>query len=169
MLFGLSLGLMVAAAVYLNGRRMAESSVAVTVSPPTSGVPGASNLPVPATGEAAPHPATRFDFYEMLPKFEVVLPETELEARPDVVETALEEPGRYVLQAGSFSAEGDAERMRANLALLGIESRIQKVTIDADDYHRVRIGPTSDLEALNGTRTRLRDAQVEVLLIKLPN
>ena len=158
MLFGLSLGLMVAVFVYLDGRSTDATSVSVTVSPPAQG----------GTAET-PQPAPRFEFYEMLPKFEVVLPETEREARPDVVESALEEPGRYVLQAGSFSAEADAERMRANLALLGIESRLQRVTIDADDYHRVRIGPTSDLEALNGTRSRLRDAQIEVLLIKLPN
>ncbi len=168
MLFGLGLGLTVAVFVYLDGRSTDGTPVSVTVSPPTSGVPPGSIVPGPATAET-PQPATRFDFYEILPKFEVVLPETELEARPDVVETALEEPGRYVLQAGSFSAEADAERMRANLALLGIESRIQRVTIDADDYHRVRIGPSSDLEALNGTRARLRDAQIEVLLIKLSN
>ena len=168
MLFGLGLGLTVAVFVYLDGRSTDGTPVSVTVSPPTSGVPPGSIVPGPGTAET-PQPATRFDFYEILPKFEVVLPETELEARPDVVETALEEPGRYVLQAGSFSAEADAERMRANLALLGIESRIQRVTIDTDDYHRVRIGPSSDLEALNGTRARLRDAQIEVLLIKLSN
>ena len=168
MLFGLGLGLTVAVFVYLDGRSTDGTPVSVTVSPPSAGVPPGSSAPEPATAET-PQPATRFDFYEILPKFEVVLPETELEARPDVVETALEEPGRYVLQAGSFSAEADAERMRANLALLGIESRIQRVTIDTDDYHRVRIGPSSDLEALNGTRARLRDAQIEVLLIKLSN
>ena len=168
MLFGLSLGLMVAVFVYLDGRSTDATSVSVTVSPPAQGGTAGSIVPGRGTAET-PQPAPRFEFYEMLPKFEVVLPETEREARPDVVESALEEPGRYVLQAGSFSAEADAERMRANLALLGIESRIQRVTIDADDYHRVRIGPTSDLEALNGTRSRLRDAQIEVLLIKLPN
>ena len=168
MLFGLGLGLTVAVFVYLDGRSTDGTPVSVTVSPPSAGVPPGSSAPGPATAET-PQPATRFDFYEILPKFEVVLPETEFEARPDVVETALEEPGRYVLQAGSFSAEADAERMRANLALLGIESRIQRVTIDTDDYHRVRIGPSSDLEALNGTRARLRDAQIEVLLIKLSN
>ena len=168
MLFGLSLGLMVAVFVYLDGRSTDATPVSVTVSPPAPGTPAGSIVPGTGTVET-PETAPRFEFYEMLPKFEVVLPETEREARPDVVESALEEPGRYVLQAGSFSAEADAERMRANLALLGIESRIQRVTIDADDYHRVRIGPTSDLEALNGTRSRLRDAQIEVLLIKLPN
>ena len=50
-----------------------------------------------------------------------------------------------------------------------IQSRIQRVTIDADDFHRVRIGPLSDLDELNSVRRRLWDAQVEVLLIKVPD
>lgn len=167
MLFGLGLGLIVAAVVYLNGRQTGDSPLAVTVSPSPADQPAAAASPGDA--EIAVQPGNRFDFYEILPKFEVVLPETESEARPDYTETVLEDPGRYVLQAGSFRAESDAERMRANLALLGIESRIQNVTIDTDDYHRVRIGPSNDLDSLNGIRTRLWDAEIEVLLIKLPD
>ena len=166
MLFGLSLGLGVAAAVYLRDGRMSASPPAVTVSAP---VPEVRVESVPEADEPPPHPVSRFDFYERLPEFEVVIPETEFQARADHIETPLEEPGRYVLQAGSFSAQADAEQMRANLALLGIESRIQKVAIDADEYHRVRIGPTSDLDALNGVRARLWDAEIEVLLIELPD
>ena len=41
--------------------------------------------------------------------------------------------------------------------------------IDTDDYHRVRIGPTGDLDELNEARRRLWDAQIEVLLIKVPD
>lgn len=169
MLFGLSLGLLVAAVVYLDGRRTDESPVAVILSAPPAAGATAPATPSPRSAETDAGSAPRFEFYDMLPKFEVVLPETEQEARPDHTETVLEEPGRYVLQAGSFSAEADAERMRANLALLGIQSRIQNVTIDTDEYHRVRIGPTNDLDALNGIRARLWDAEIEVLLIKLPN
>lgn len=171
MLFGLGLGLTVAVLVYLDGQPSGVSPVAVTVTAP----PGAATAPVPtapATSDTGDSEGMQFEFYDILPRFEVVLPETELEARPDVPDTtepALEDPGRYVLQAGSFRAEADAERMRASLALLGIESRIQRVTIDTDDYHRVRIGPTNDLDSLNGIRTRLWNAEIEVLLIKLPD
>ena len=171
MLFGLSLGLLVAGLVYLDGQQPAGPPVAVTVT-----APPAAEAPVPAASgtaaETAGDEGVRFEFYDMLPRFEVVLPETESEARPDDpadTETVLEDPGRYVLQAGSFRAEADAEGMRARLALLGIESSLQRVTIDTDNYHRVRIGPTSDLDSLNGIRNRLWDAEIEVLLIKLPD
>ena len=62
--------------------------------------------------------------------------------------------GLYVLQAGSFSAYADADRRRAELGMHGIESQIQRVMIDDKTYHRVRIGPTSDLEELNMLRSQ---------------
>ncbi|MDE0372402.1 MAG: SPOR domain-containing protein [Rhodospirillales bacterium] len=169
MLFGLGLGLTVAVLVYLDGQQAAAPPVAVTVTAPPAADP---SVPAAATAETGEGEGMQFEFYDLLPRFEVVLPETELEARPDTPDTTepvLEAPGRYVLQAGSFRAEADAEGRRASLALLGIESSIQRVTIDTDEYHRVRIGPTSDLDSLNGIRTRLWDAEIEVLLIKLPD
>ena len=167
MLFGLCLGLVVAAAVYVSDRRGRDLPVAAT---PAQDVPPESRVePAPEVATAPPHPATRFDFYEILPKFEVVIPEVESQATPDRVATSVGDPGSYVLQAGSFGESADAERMKATLALLGVESRIQKVTIDADDFHRVRVGPMSDLDELNGVRRRLWDARIEVLLIKVPD
>ena len=75
--------------------------------------------------------------------------------------------GLYVLQAGSFTEYEDADRRRATLALQGIESKIQRVTIDDNTYHRVRIGPIDDLTELNVLRSRLREAQIDVLRIRL--
>jgi len=169
MLVGLSFGLVVAAAVYVTDRRqptMTTPAQSDTATPTR----GATVVPTqaPIAGEE-PHPATRFDFYEILPKFEVVLPAVESEANPDSESVSIDAPGNYVLQAGSFTKPADAERMRANLALLGIESQLQRVSIDDDVYHRVRVGPTSKLNELNAVRRRLWDAEIEVLLIKVPN
>ncbi len=105
----------------------------------------------------------------MLPQFEVVIPEVETNATRTTRASAVEEPGSYVLQAGSFRELADADRMQASLALLGIESRIQRVAIDDDIYHRVRVGPTDDLADLNQIRRRLWDAEIEFLTIQVPN
>lgn len=169
MLFGLSIGLVVAAAVYIADR-WEPASVAPTqseaVSPPRS---AAVESEEDSVAEDEPHPATRFDFYDLLPTFEVVLPEVEALASSSREAVAIDEPGSYVLQAGSFTVPADAERMRANLALLGVESRLQRVSVDDDVYHRVRIGPTSDLDELNAVRRQLWDAEIEVMLIKVPD
>ena len=80
---------------------------------------------------------------------------------------AVVEPGTYVLQAGSFSTNEDADRRRAELALQGIESNIQRVTVNDREYHRVVIGPTDDLDELSLLRSRLRAAKIDVLRIRL--
>jgi cell division protein FtsN len=163
MLFGLALGLLVALLVYLQSERRSPRQDAAT-SPPSR----AGDVPPAEQAESEPPRDERFDFYEVLPQFEVVIPEVDSPPRADASVRAVEEPGSYVLQVGSFTALGDADRMQANLALLGIESRIQRVTIDADVFHRVRIGPIADLEELNQVRRRLRDARIEWLLMKVP-
>jgi cell division protein FtsN len=103
----------------------------------------------------------------MLPNFEVVIPESESDVSADHEPRAIVDPGVYVLQAGSFSEFVDADRRRATLAMQGIESRIQRVTIDDKTYHRVRIGPIDDLDELNILRSRLRAANIDVLRIRL--
>jgi cell division protein FtsN len=171
MLFGLALGLVVAAGVYFRAAPPAARSVAT---PPDAAPAAAPAAPArerrEARGAQAPDSSEpRFDFYEILPQFEVVVPEVETAASPAARSPrAVEEPGSYVLQAGSFSALGDADRLKARIALLGIESRIQRVTIDDDVFHRVRIGPINDLERLNRIRRQLRDAQVDTMLMKVP-
>ncbi len=58
-----------------------------------------------------------------------------------------------MLQVGSYRNRPDAERLRDKLAKLGIDASMQHVAIDADEWHRVRIGPISDLAKLNATRS----------------
>jgi len=162
MMFGLAVGLAVAAAIYVNDRSPQGPVPAATrPAPPPPAQPT-------ATEPKAVEPAEeRFQFYDMLPSFEVVIPEEDLEARPDVAPDPVSRPGPYVLQAGSFSSHEDADRMKARLALLGIVSRIQKVSIDDKTFHRVRVGPVADLDALNRMRGQLRDARIEVMVIRV--
>ena len=112
-------------------------------------------------------PAKSYDFYDMLPKFEVVVPEKEKDVKPDMRAAPETRPGTYVLQAGSYKNFGDADRIRAQLALQGIESKVQKVSVDADTWHRIRIGPISNLDELNRMRQKLRKADLDVIVIRV--
>ena len=162
MMFGLTIGLAVAFAIYINDRTpgIPVRPVAEQPSNVDDNNEQASNQPV------AP-PATRFDFYSMLPKFEVIIPEQEPDVQLETGPQAVVEPGVYILQAGSFREYKDADRRRATLAMQGIVSKIQRVTIDDKTYHRVRIGPIDDLNELNVLRSRLREAHIDVLRIRL--
>jgi len=167
MLFGLSLGLSVAFAIYVKDSK--PTPVVAAAAPQPASLQGAMDDNDEAVAEEAPAEPEekRFTFYDMLPNFEVIIPEQEPDVEVDAAPEAVLEPGLYVLQAGSFSAYDDADRRRAELALHGIESQIQRVTIDDKTYHRVRIGPTSDLDRLNMLRSRLRTARIDVLRIRL--
>lgn len=170
--FGLAVGLSVAAAVWVSDRRAPRAPAADPAPPPASlesalddnGESPEAAIAEPAADEAE---SKRFEFYDMLPNFEVIVPEQDTVVIKDTEPKAVEQPGTYILQAGSFSTHDDADRRRAQLALQGIESAIQEVRIDNRTYHRVRIGPVSDLEQLNVLRSRLRAANIDVLRIQL--
>jgi len=174
MLFGLAVGLSVAFAIYVKGR---QPEPVATTAPPASlqrSIDQISVDPIDHNGEntvptepAAESTEKRFTFYDILPNFEVVTPDEEPDIARDAEPQAVVEPGVYVLQAGSFSTNGDADRRRAELALHGIESHIQRVKVNDRNYHRVYIGPTEDLDELNLLRSRLRVAKIDVLRIRL--
>jgi cell division protein FtsN len=113
--------------------------------------------------------AKNYDFYDMLPKFEVVVPEKDREVASDRGGTpaAIERPGVYVLQAGSYRQQAEADRIRAQLKLTGIDANVQRVAVDEDVWHRVRIGPITDLTELNRLRARLRAADLDALVIRV--
>jgi cell division protein FtsN len=109
----------------------------------------------------------RYDFYDMLPNFEVVVPEKDRDVKRDVRTARIERPGVYVLQAGTYRNVADAERVRAQLNLQGIDAKVQRVAVDNDEWHRVRVGPISDLNAVNRVRKQLQAADVDGLVIRV--
>ena len=129
--------------------------------------------PDPHAKSAAAEPedeSRNFDFYKMLPNFEVVVPEKESQVRGerDTAPAAIERPGVYVLQAGSYRRQEEADRIQALLKKQGIDATVQRVSVDDDVWHRVRIGPISDLTELNRLRARLRAADfADALVIRV--
>jgi cell division protein FtsN len=175
MLFGLAVGLSVAFAVYMKDRRPeqgeqrpepASMQSALDDNGEAEAPSGTNEVDAEAPSKEAKQ-VRRFTFYDILPNFEMVTPDEEPRASVDSALQAVVEPGVYVLQAGSFSTHEDADRRRAELALHGIESHIQRVKVNDRNYHRVYIGPTEDLDELNLLRSRLRVAQIDVLRIRL--
>ncbi|WP_303908853.1 SPOR domain-containing protein [Thiohalomonas denitrificans] len=164
---GLLIGLFVAFLFYINTDREVpggEASAPAPVSKPRLVPPTTKQQP-----ESAPtkkKDRVRFDFYKLLPEYEVMIPEEDLQ-KPELKETP---PGKYLLQAGSFSTADDADTRRAQLALLGLVARVRTVTIDdKDTWHRVQLGPYEDLEKLEQARKLLQSNDIEFLLLKTKN
>ena len=158
---GLGVGVVIAVAVYVTDHRKPADAVAAEARPKPRAKTAAKDVVEPE------EPTAQYDFYDMLPKFEVVVPEKERDVRRDLPTAQVERPGVYVLQAGSYRNQADAERVRVQLDRQGIKATVQRVAVDADVWHRVRIGPISDLEQVNRLRNQLRKAEVDALVIRI--
>jgi cell division protein FtsN len=169
-LSGLAAGLAVAVLVYVHDHR-ADTGLTHGVKIDHKRVRNLDASPDADVAEAGPGAddpgKSPYAFYDMLPKFEVVVPEKEKDVRPDTRSVPETRRGTYVLQAGSYKNFADADRVRAQLALQGVDAKVQKVSVDNDTWHRIRIGPISNLDELNRLRTRLRKADVDVLVIRV--
>lgn len=153
---GLATGLAVALMVHLYHSRGVPA------------VPAPARVPASATAVPQEPEETGpvFDFYEILPDFEVVVPgPADATDTPDQPAREMA-PGTYYLQAGSFRKFEDADRRKASLALLGLSSDIRRVTVNDRAHFRVQIGPVSDPAELRRMQTRLSGAGIEYLALR---
>lgn len=108
---------------------------------------------------------TRFDFYTILPGKEKQLSSEEINAPK---ESAAVTQNVYYLQVGAFQTTDEADNMKAKLALQGFETVVQTASIpDKGVWHRVRVGPMSDLDTINKTKTELAQGGFNADLIKM--
>lgn len=104
---------------------------------------------------------TKFDFYTLLPEREVIVPEQDSTPEPEASEQF-----QYILQAGSFKSSQDADRLRAELILLGMEAKVDPVSSNGSTWHRVQVGPFTSRSRLSAARSTLFDQGIDALLIK---
>ena len=163
MLIGLILGLAIAIAVALFIRRndpfLGHLVPARSASPPAAppGLQGAGNAP-PAALSAAP----------AAPEVTSGGPQITLPSAP----AASAAPGsggvQYYLQAGAFQDAGEAQALKAELALLGLEAHIQTVeTAAGTPLQRVRLGPYADMRQVDSARALLTQNDINADLIKV--
>lgn len=129
-----------------------------------------------------------YKFYDILLDEEYVLPsvpggataaEKSREPEP-ATQTAAQPPAKqaepepaapgdgYVLQAGSYRSFEDADELKARLALSGISSYIQKVTIEGrGDFYRVRLGPFTDVSRMKSTNDALKSMNIQAISFKV--
>lgn len=179
---GLALGLVVAGAVWMQGRPPAETTRALAGATEAGTHPSAPDSPGAhaESGVKKPH----FEFYTILPEMEVQVPDDQLAPRSQAQAHAqahgataeapagqreAAHPGAdYVLQVGSFRTMGQADRLKASLALLGLRADIQSVAVNSNEtWYRVRLGPYTDLDKLNAARKRLRANGMDAMVLRI--
>jgi len=106
-----------------------------------------------------------FDFYTLLPELEVVV---DKDSNQSSGSSNYQLPaGEFVLQVGSFKNSDEADSLKAQLALMGVETNIEIVKVNTINWHRVRIGPSKDIDKLQTTQKRLRTKNMDSILLKV--
>jgi len=73
---------------------------------------------------------------------------------------------RYILQAGAFGASGDAEELKARIALIGLGARVESASINGKTMYRVRMGPYGTASELAEAKAKLGSNGLPALAIK---
>ncbi|WKJ90525.1 SPOR domain-containing protein [Methylomonas montana] len=130
-------------------------------------------VPVAAAAEsekpAEPQPPAepeepRYDFYTILPQAEVVVPDYEIKTRVREQLVGKTKAAKYIMQAGSFREASEAERHKAKLALLGIESRVEKAKVGNVIWHRVKVGPYDNPASVSTIKELLQKNGIGVIV-----
>jgi cell division protein FtsN len=72
----------------------------------------------------------------------------------------------YLLQAGAFGASGDAEAVKAKIALLGLGARVESAEIQGKTVYRVRMGPYGTASELAEAKRKLAAGGLPAMAIK---
>jgi cell division protein FtsN len=152
---GLAIGLSVALAVHLHYQNRAPAGPEPAADAPPASAVAPTEEPPPADAGSG------YDFYDMLPKQEVEVPQSEA-----AISAGSASPkGDVTLQAGSFKNVAEAEKLQAQLAQYGIDAKIQRFSLEDETWYRVRIGPIATVEQLESIRAKLAEAEVEATAV----
>ena len=151
--------------------------------------------PKPAAPSGGQSAKPKYDFYTLLPESEVILPpEAEKPAEPAPAPVSPEEASKidaaraeaalngqvppppptiakapttqFFLQAGSFRQKPEAEKVRAQIILLGQDVRVENVTVRDEVWYRVLVGPYADRDQVGKAQKTLSASGYTNLLLQ---
>jgi hypothetical protein len=111
-------------------------------------------------------PRPRFDFYTLLPQQSL---DSGVASEEIAQAQTKREMDLYLLQAGSFRQNKDADRRRAELILLGLDAKVEESVGDTGRWYRVYIGPFQSSSKLAKARSLTAQQGIDTLLLKKPS
>lgn len=183
LLVGLLIGAIAFGYLFLKDKWAAGNSGLPTPNPEAQAPANSGNDPV--VPEPVEKPKPKYEFYTLLPEKEVLIPDAELAAqaraettKPPVDKTtpavatssttatttaattaptpvAAADGARYLLQAGAFRGNDEAEALKAKIAMTGEVARVEPAQINGNTVYRVRMGPYPNASSLAAAKQAL--------------
>lgn len=170
MMSGLAIGLFIAFIVYLDRQPENTSSFGDAVQKELDQLKQ-NKQPASASSSSSENPSQereqKFNFYTLLPELEVLIPESETRPPEPGKNKGVDPDKQYMLQVGSFQSANDAEKLKANLAFLGLQADVQKVSIKGQRWHRVRTGPYENRDQLFKSKQLLSNNGINAIPVEL--
>jgi hypothetical protein len=108
--------------------------------------------------------------FTILPEYETVVDEKQFIHEVQKPAKKQEKESTYILQAASYSSFKDADKLKAKLALNGLSSRIEKISVEGKgQFYRVRLGPYSSTKTKKDVVKRLGALGIKPLHLKVEN
>ncbi|HZX80454.1 MAG TPA: SPOR domain-containing protein [Lysobacter sp.] len=149
----------------LAASEQAEKARQATAANATAATPA---MPAPATAtDARPLPSPVDEGTPRTAATET-RPATPASATPATSAAAAEpaDDTRYILQAGAFQASGQAEELKAKIALLGLGARVESAQIGGKTVYRVRMGPYGTAGELAEAKRKLASGGLSAMAVK---
>ena len=172
LLSGLAIGLFIAFIVYLDKQPENTKDFGSAVQQELEKLKKQTKKDSTTKTKTSEKKEQKFNFYTILPELEVLIPESETRPPDSTSETTDKTitnatKKQYVLQVGSFQNINDAEKLKANLAFLGLEANIQHVTVNQQAWHRVRTGPYLNKQLLYKNQKLLKQNNIPAISMEL--
>ncbi|MBD8614459.1 SPOR domain-containing protein [Pseudomonas putida] len=116
--------------------------------------------PIPAQAPVTPAEAAKID----TARAQAALSGATPPPAPPVIKPAA--TTQFYLQAGSFRKQADADRVRAQIILLGQSVNVESGTVKEDTWYRVLVGPFSNREQLTVAQKQLAGSGFSNLLLQ---
>ena len=115
-----------------------------------------------------PEDKIQYDFYNVLPETEFVIPEHEVKTRKREERVGKAKAGvKYSVQAGAFRQNKDADSLRAKLLMMGFSPKIEKAVVGSVTWYRVKMGPYNRLASIDAIQSRLKSNNMDALVIEV--
>lgn len=146
-------------------QNLSAASALVSASEPAASA--SSHLARPDMDNSPPAQArkARFEFYQTLTK-PAKQPRQVVRQRPKKTKKEATISHKYRLQVASVRRFADADRLKAELSLLGYEVLTHKVHINNHDWHRISVGPYLSVRAAQRAKRDLTKKNIKSMLLK---